>query len=341
MPGQPVTPIAEAAGSGPLPVELASINRLLADDILAMNQLIPAQLTSDVALVEEISHYIVESGGKRLRPILTLLAAGACGYSGGDHIRLAAVIEFLHTATLLHDDVVDRSGLRRGKQTANEVWGNAPTVLVGDFLYSRAFQLMVTLEDMNILRVLSDATNTIAEGEVLQLARLGDLALDEAQYMEVVRCKTALLFEAATHTAALLAGAAPAQIEALRCFGEQFGLAYQLMDDYLDYAGDADSMGKNVGDDLAEGKVTLPLIYGMAHANSADSELLRRAIQERDSSRLESVVGIVRACGALDYTQGQAAGRCRAALAALRPLGPSAYLSAFERLTEYSLARIS
>ena len=247
MPGQSATPIAAAATpsakapdtvlapvQGPLPGQLSNINALIAEDIAAMNALIPRQLTSEVDLVEEIGHYIVESGGKRLRPIMVLLGARAAGYEGDDHIRLAAVIEFLHTATLLHDDVVDRSGLRRGKRTANVVWGNAPSVLVGDFLYSRAFQLMVTLNDLDILRVLSDATNTIAEGEVMQLAKLGDLALSEDHYMEVIRCKTALLFQAATHTAGLLAGAEPAIVEALRHYGEQFGLAYQLMDDYLE-----------------------------------------------------------------------------------------------------------
>ncbi|MEM1435571.1 MAG: polyprenyl synthetase family protein [Pseudomonadota bacterium] len=306
-----------------------------------MNTLIPAQLTSDVELVEEIGRYIVESGGKRLRPILVLLGAGACGNTEDRRIALAAVIEFLHTATLLHDDVVDRSGLRRGKQTANAVWGNAPSVLVGDFLYSRAFQLMVTLNDLEILRVLSDATNTIAEGEVLQLARLGDLKLNESQYMEVIRCKTALLFEAATHTAGLLAGAPAEQVEALRCYGEQFGLAYQLMDDYLDYAGDTALLGKNVGDDLAEGKVTLPLIFGMANAPRRQSIVIENAIAERNVQQLDEVVAIVRECGALAYTQQQAARCCHNALAALAPLPQSPYRDGLEQLAEYSLARIS
>ena len=356
MPGQSATPIASAAaasvttapaaeadptGSGPLPEQLEAVNRLIAADVAAMNTLIPRQLTSDVALVEEIGHYIVESGGKRLRPIMVLLGARAAGYTGDDHIRLAAVIEFLHTATLLHDDVVDRSGLRRGKRTANVVWGNAPSVLVGDFLYSRAFQLMVTLNDLDILRVLSDATNTIAEGEVMQLAGLGDLGLTEARYMEVIRCKTALLFQAATHTAGLLARSAAPEVEALRRFGEQFGLAYQLMDDYLDYAGDVAALGKNVGDDLAEGKVTLPLIYGMANARGAAADTLKRAISNRDTAELANVVAIVQECGALTYTQEQARAHCHAALEALAPLPATAHREALEQIAEYSLARLS
>ena len=354
MPGQSATPIATAATSGsaapdatlaavqgPLPSQLSNINSLIAGDVAAMNALIPRQLTSEVELVEEIGHYIVESGGKRLRPIMVLLGARAAGYEGDDHIRLAAVIEFLHTATLLHDDVVDRSGLRRGKRTANVVWGNAPSVLVGDFLYSRAFQLMVTLNDLDILRVLSDATNTIAEGEVMQLAKLGDLALSEDHYMEVIRCKTALLFQAATHTAGLLAGADPHIVEALRRYGEEFGLAYQLMDDYLDYAGDVAALGKNVGDDLAEGKVTLPLIFGMANAEAGDADTLKRAISNRDTSELASIVTIVQECGALAYTQKHAKDHCHAALKALEPLPASPQRAALEQIAEYSLARLS
>ncbi|MFK7914137.1 MAG: polyprenyl synthetase family protein, partial [Pseudomonadales bacterium] len=279
------------ASDAAAPLGLGNLYKeLLRDDLAALNHLIPRQLTSDVGMVEEISRYIVESGGKRLRPLLVLLGTGCCGYGGAQteqqHIKLAAVIEFLHTATLLHDDVVDRSGLRRGRETANALWGNAPSVLVGDFLYSRAFQLMVALGSLPIMQVLSDATNTIAEGEVQQLAKLGDLALDEQSYMEVIRCKTALLFEAATHTAGLLASTDPAEIEALRRYGLHFGLAYQLMDDYLDYAGETEVMGKNAGDDLAEGKITLPLIYGMANASQGASSLLRSAISNKSSDQL-------------------------------------------------------
>ncbi|MGI9327078.1 MAG: polyprenyl synthetase family protein [Pseudomonadales bacterium] len=314
---------------------------LLKDDLAALNHLIPRQLTSDVGLVEEIGRYIVESGGKRLRPLLVLLGARCCGYEGDAHIRLAAIIEFLHTATLLHDDVVDRSALRRGRQTANAVWGNAPSVLVGDFLYSRAFQLMVELQSLPIMGILSNATNTIAEGEVQQLAKLGDLALDESQYMEVIRCKTALLFEAATHTAGELAGQTPAQIEALRKFGLHFGLAYQLMDDYLDYAGETEVMGKNAGDDLAEGKVTLPLIYGMANADQPRRRLLRDAIAAKSSDGLGDVLAVVRECGALAYTQSRAKEECYKALKQLDVLPGNAYRAGLEQLCNYSLSRLA
>ncbi|MEM6708715.1 MAG: polyprenyl synthetase family protein [Pseudomonadota bacterium] len=306
-----------------------------------MNTLIPKQLSSGVGLVEEIGHYIVESGGKRLRPIFVLLGAQAVGYSGNDHIRLAAVIEFLHTATLLHDDVVDHSSLRRGRSTANVVWGNAPSVLVGDFLYSRAFQLMVSLRHLGILEVLSNATNTIAEGEVLQLTKLGDLALTEAQYLEVIRCKTALLFEAATHTGALLAEAPADEVERLRAFGGQFGVAYQLMDDYLDYTGDAESLGKNVGDDLAEGKLTLPLIYGLANASDTGRTLLQRAIRERSSAELVRVLDVITSCGALDYTHRRAREVCHQAATQLETLPDTPHRRALEQITDFSIARIS
>ena len=258
---------------------LSGVYKLVEEEFAAVNHLIPSKISSDVDLVEEIGQYIVESGGKRLRPMMVLLSSQALGYKGKQNVELAAIIEFLHTATLLHDDVVDRSGLRRGRVTANEKWGNAPSVLVGDFLYSRAFQLMVELASMDIMAVLSGATNTIAEGEVMQLTNIGNMALSEADYREVIRCKTALLFEAATHTGALLAYEAdasqdPGNIEILRKFGLHFGLAYQLVDDWLDYAGTTKAMGKNVGDDLAEGKLTLPLIQALKVAPTADQALI-------------------------------------------------------------------
>lgn len=352
MPAQPassITSTAEAPETLPAGPVTAIYQDLLEADVAILNDLIPRQLTSDVTLVEEIGHYIVESGGKRLRPVLVMLAARALGHATEDdleasrgpaHIRLAAVIEFLHTATLLHDDVVDRSGLRRGQRTANAVWGNAPSVLVGDFLYSRAFQLMVGLSNLRIMEILSNATNTIAEGEVQQLAKLGDLGLDESQYMEVIRCKTALLFEAATHTGAVLAGGSEPQIEALRRFGLHFGLAYQLMDDYLDYAGETAQMGKNAGDDLAEGKVTLPLIYGIANASSEDSARLQQAIRDKASAELPAVLAIVRECGALRYTQERAREECRCAIAQLQMLPDSAYRTALQELCDYSLSRL-
>jgi len=320
---------------------LAEVYGLVADDFAAVNALIPRQLTSDVAMVEEIGRYIVDSGGKRLRPLLVLLGARACGYDGSDHVRLAAVIEFLHTATLLHDDVVDHSDRRRGRATANATWGNAPSVLVGDFLYSRAFQLMVELENLDVMAILSDATNTIAEGEVMQLANVGNLALSEAEYLEVIRCKTALLFQAATHTAGVLASDDAGEIGALKRYGLHFGLAYQLLDDYLDYAGDAEIMGKNAGDDLAEGKLTLPLIHALAHAPAADAAVVRAALQERSPARLAEVVEVVRGCGALEYVQGAARRQAELALSSLTGLPDSEHRDALETLTNYSTARLS
>ncbi|MEP1584919.1 MAG: polyprenyl synthetase family protein, partial [Marinobacter sp.] len=236
----------------------------VADDFSRVNDLIIKRLSSDVPLVEKIAQYIIESGGKRLRPLLALLSSRALGYERDDHLKLAAVIEFLHTATLLHDDVVDTSDMRRGRSTANARWGNAPSVLVGDFLYARAFEMMVELQNLKIMDVLSHATAVIAEGEVLQLMNVKNADVSEDKYMEVIHNKTAMLFEAASHTGALLAGAEEDQEQAMSAYGKHLGLAFQLVDDVLDYRGDAEAMGKNVGDDLAEGKPTLPLIYAMA-----------------------------------------------------------------------------
>ncbi len=320
---------------------LQPVYSLVQDDFAAVNALIPDKLTSDVGLVEEIGTYIVESGGKRLRPLMVLLSAGALHYRGEKHIPLAAIIEFLHTATLLHDDVVDHSGMRRGRLTANEKWGNAPSVLVGDFLYSRAFQLMVEVGSMDIMAVLSSATNTIAEGEVMQLANVGNLDITEAQYREVIRCKTALLFEAATHTGALLVEhAEPQQVEAMRRFGLHFGMTYQLVDDWLDYAGNSSTLGKNVGDDLAEGKLTLPLIYALKNSTSAEQELIRSAVRERAITRLNDVIHIVKQCGALDYTHRAAVRESELALAAIDGIAPSDHVDAMCTLTEYSTARL-
>jgi octaprenyl-diphosphate synthase len=321
--------------------ELQPVYALVRDDFANVNALIPEQLTSDVSLVEEIGSYIVESGGKRLRPLMVLLATGALGYSGDKHVKLAAIIEFLHTATLLHDDVVDHSGMRRGKLTANEKWGNAPSVLVGDFLYSRAFQLMVEVGSMEIMGILASATNTIAEGEVLQLANVGNVEITEAQYREVIRCKTALLFEAATHTGALLPDTAtPAETEALRRFGLHFGITYQLVDDWLDYAGDSETLGKNVGDDLAEGKLTLPLIYALAHTGEAAQRIIREAIQKQSSTELAQIIDIVEGCAALDYTHNAAVTEAELALACLASVPAGPYTDALRTVTEYSTARL-
>ena len=328
--------------------ELSSVYALVEQDFAAVNRLIPNKLTSDVNLVEEIGHYIVQSGGKRLRPLLVLLTTGALKYEGEKHLSLAAIIEFLHTATLLHDDVVDHSGMRRGKLTANEKWGNAPSVLVGDFLYSRAFQLMVEVGSLDIMAVLSSATNTIAEGEVLQLANVGNLHISEAQYREVIRCKTALLFEAATHTGALLAtnseSNVPAHaknaIDAMQKFGGHFGMTYQLVDDWLDYAGDSQTMGKNVGDDLAEGKLTLPLIYALQNSPAAHAKVIKQAIAERSTANLERIVEIVKNSGALDYTHTAAEAEAQKALNHLGRLESSNYVDALITVTNYSTARL-
>lgn len=309
------------------------------EDFSAVNRFIPSRLSSDVELVEEIGHYIVESGGKRLRPLLVLLSANACAPTGTDRIKLAAIIEFLHTATLLHDDVVDHSGLRRGRPTANELWGNAPSVLVGDFLYSRAFQMMVELGDMEIMRILAGATNVIAEGEVLQLASVGQLQMNEARYMDVIRCKTAMLFEAASHTAAVLAAAGSVRTDALREYGQQLGLAFQLIDDVLDYSGDSGRMGKNVGDDLAEGKLTLPLIHTLREGSSVQAGVVREAIEARASNRVGAVCAAVEAAGSLAYTRARAIACAERAACCLETLPRSPYREALTSLTRFAVDR--
>lgn len=322
---------------------LQPVYSLVEDDFLAVNDLIPRQLTTNVQLVKQIGNYIVDSGGKRLRPLMVLLSTGALGYQGTRHVQLAAIIEFLHTATLLHDDVVDHSGMRRGKLTANEKWGNAPSVLVGDFLYSRAFQLMVEVGSLEIMGVLANATNTIAEGEVMQLANIGRVDLDEAQYREVIRCKTALLFQAASHTGAILASVDESdspQIDTLCRFGLHFGLTYQLVDDWLDYAGSSDAMGKNIGDDLAEGKLTLPLIYALDRAGGSAQALIKTAIQARSKDSLTEIIHIVQDCGALDYTHQAAVDEAQLALACLNELFPNPYVEALRSVTEYSKSRL-
>jgi octaprenyl-diphosphate synthase len=321
--------------------DIRAIYALVADDFHAVNSLIPQRLTSDIRLVEDIGRYIVDSGGKRLRPLVVLLGARCLGYAGSDHVKLAAIIEFLHTATLLHDDVVDHSQLRRGRATANQLWGNAPSVLVGDFLYSRAFQLMVELQRLDIVAILSDATNVIAEGEVQQLANVGNADLDEATYYSVISAKTAMLFEAATHTAAVLASQDPAQVAALRNYGLTLGLAYQLVDDWLDYAGDPSVMGKNAGDDLAEGKLTLPLIHTLRHGNPADRRTVREAIETRSRAPLADVIAAVQRCGALDRTRRDAEVQAERAIGLLASLPSNAHRQALTDLARYCLARLS
>lgn len=315
------------------------IHAAVAEDFAAVDRTILAQLGSRVPLVESIGHYIIDSGGKRLRPLLVLLAARALGYDGNRHITLATLIEFMHTSTLLHDDVVDESSMRRGRETANEHWGNAPSVLVGDFLYSRSFQMMVEVGSMRVMEILSAATCTIAEGEVLQLTNIGNPEIDEAAYFETIQGKTAMLFEAASHSGAILADADTDQEEALRLYGRYLGLAFQLIDDLLDYQGDAVTMGKNVGDDLAEGKPTLPLIHAMNVGTFDQAELVRQAIRQGGLERLDEVLAIVRETGALDYTRGRAEEMAGLALAQLDALPPSEYRDSMARLAHLAVDR--
>jgi len=327
------------AGAGP--ADINAVYALVAEDFAAVNTLIPRRLTSDVGLVEEIGKHIIESGGKRLRPLLVLLSARCLRYNGDEHVKLAAIIEFLHTATLLHDDVVDRSDLRRGRATANHLWGNAPSVLVGDFLYSRAFQLMVELGRLDIISILSDATNVIAEGEVQQLANVGNPQISEANYFDVIRAKTAMLFQAASHTAAVLASHDEAHIAALQDYGLTLGLAYQLVDDWLDYAGDPAVMGKNAGDDLAEGKMTLPLIHTLSHGSSIDRQIVRDAIETRSRAALAEVVVAVKRCGALDRTRRDAEIQSQRAIDLLKDLPRGVHHDALVDLARFCVARLN
>ncbi|MCW8195174.1 octaprenyl diphosphate synthase [Proteobacteria bacterium 005FR1] len=309
------------------------------NDFSAVNELIIEQLHSDVGLVENIGHYLVEAGGKRLRPLLVLLASGALRYRGKEHLKLAAIVEFIHTATLLHDDVVDVSSLRRGRLTANAKWGNAPSVLVGDFLYSRAFQFMVDVGDMQIMRILADTTNIISEGEVQQLVNAKNPDISEAAYFDVIHKKTAILFASAAEAAAVLAQASDAQREAFRLYGYHIGMAFQLVDDLLDYSGDSESMGKNLGDDLAEGKPTLPLIVAMQRANRADAEVIASALREGSADKLQDIVQIVRDNEGLSYTSDCAREHVASALQQLSALDDSPHLKAMRDLAEFAVAR--
>jgi octaprenyl-diphosphate synthase len=325
------------------------IRAVVATDFEAVNQVIVDQLYSDVALVESIGHYIIDAGGKRMRPVLVLLSARGCQYEGQDHIRLAAVIEFIHTATLLHDDVVDMSAMRRGRPTANEKWNNPSSVLVGDFIYSRAFQILVSIGSMDIMRIIADTTNRIAEGEVLQLIHKHNSAATEESYMNVIRHKTAILFQAAAECGALLAGAPEEQRRILRDAGMHIGMAFQLIDDVLDYDGDAQTMGKNVGDDLAEGKPTLPLIHAMRNSDAADAALLKQCIEkssplidpEELGAQLAKVIAIVRKCGSLEYTRQLAIQEADSAISILNGLPDTVFRKALQDMANLAVMRTS
>ena len=318
---------------------LEQVFSLSAPDMAQVDACIRDSLKSDVALINQIANYIVSSGGKRLRPMLLTLCAHACGYQGQNHIPLAAIIEFIHTATLLHDDVVDESDLRRGQQSAHAVWGNAASVLVGDFLYSRSFQMMVGLESMHIMEVLADTTNTIAEGEVQQLLNMGDPEVDRQRYMQVIENKTAKLFEAACRLAAIISGQ-PADIEnALAIYGNRLGSAFQIADDVLDYTGDSETMGKNAGDDLAEGKPTLPLIFARERCNEKERELLDAAISNGGVDDLEPILVIIRKSGSLDSAMDVAKTQAVEARQAIAVLPESPWRTALEQLADYSVSR--
>lgn len=314
---------------------------LIADDMRAMDAVIARRLQSDVPLVAQVSQYIIAAGGKRLRPALVLLMSGALGYGGNQRLNLAAVVEFIHTATLLHDDVVDDSTLRRGRSTANEVFGNPASVLVGDFLYSRAFQMMVEAGDMRIMQTLAEATNVIAEGEVLQLMNMHDAALTEEGYLRVIRSKTAKLFEASARLAALLAKAIPAVEQHCADYGQALGTAFQVIDDVLDYDGDVAEMGKNLGDDLREGKVTLPLIIAMQRGTDAERTTIRQAIETGNTGQMAQIVAIVQQTGALQATRDAAASEAQRALDALQTLAQNPYSEALEQLASQLLSRRS
>jgi octaprenyl-diphosphate synthase len=308
-------------------------------DMQAVDRVIRQKLHSEVALVSQIADYIISAGGKRIRPVLVLLTANAYAYRGSAHHQLAAVIEFINTATLLHDDVVDESSLRRGRKTANALFGNAASVLVGDFLYSRAFQMMVSVGDIRVMQILADATNVIAEGEVLQLLNMHDPDVSEERYTQVIRSKTAKLFEAAAQLGALVAGASDADIEAAAEYGRSLGTAFQLIDDVLDYSGQSEDIGKNVGDDLREGKATLPLIYLMEHGTAEQRALVRSCIENGDEQHFDTVLAAVTSSGALDYTKKKAEDAAARAIASLAALPDNVYKETLLKLAEFAVHR--
>lgn len=321
-------------------MDLETVRELVAADMQRVNQLIHTSLRSDVALINQLGHYIINSGGKRLRPMLVLLAARACGYGGSQHIDLAAIIEFIHTATLLHDDVVDASDMRRGRETANNIWGNEASVLVGDFLYSRAFEMMVAVQSMRVMDIMSHATKTIAEGEVMQLLNCHDPDTTEQRYLDVIYCKTAKLFEAGVQLGAVLAGRSPIEEQAMAAYGKHLGTAFQLIDDVLDYSAEADQLGKNLGDDLAEGKPTLPLIHAMANGTPEQAQVVREAIEKGGLDRIGEVTEAVESTGAIAYTAQLAREEAGKAQLALTAIAPSQYREALETLADFAVERV-
>lgn len=316
-----------------------SVKALVEDDLRQVDVVIRNRLASDVVLVNQIAEYIVGSGGKRLRPLLVVVAARACSYQGGRHCEAAAIIEFIHTATLLHDDVVDGSKLRRGRDTANEVWGNEASVLVGDYVYSRSFEMMVSLESMRIMDVMAGATNKIAEGEVLQLLNANDPDTTEERYFEVIYRKTAKLFEAGAQIAAILSGASSGIEAAMAAYGKHLGTAFQLVDDVLDYQSSSEDLGKNLGDDLAEGKPTLPLIYALRTGNDEQRALIRRAVEEGNVEHLQQITTAIESTGGLAYTARLARREAALAIEAIATLPHSAYQQALCELADFAVER--
>jgi len=336
-----ITNLMQVAENTPDSVSFDAIAALAADDMRAVDALIGNSLESDVALVSQVSEYIVMSGGKRLRPLIVLIAARALGYDGDQHVRAAAIIEFIHTATLLHDDVVDSSSRRRGQDSANTVFGNQASVLVGDFLYSRAFQMMVEIGDMRVMQILADATNTIAAGEVMQLMNVHDPDTTEEDYRHVIYRKTARLFEAGSQIAAVLGGQSAEIESSMVDYGRHLGTAFQLVDDALDYAASADELGKNIGDDLAEGKATLPLIYAMQNSSDEDRKIIRDAILEGGLDQLDRITAIIESTGALAYTADKAREAADLAIASLSDVPDSPHRQALINIAELSIQRRS
>jgi octaprenyl-diphosphate synthase len=321
-------------------MDIKHIQALAQQDMTAVNNVIYSQINSDVALINQLGVYIVNAGGKRMRPMLTVLAARAFGYQGNDHISIAAIIEFIHTATLLHDDVVDESNMRRGRETANALFGNSASVLVGDFLYTRSFQMMTKLGNMRIMDILSDTTNIVAEGEVLQLMTCNDPNTTEESYFQVIYCKTAKLFEAATRLAAVIAGQDEKTEKAMQEYGKYLGTAFQLVDDIMDYTADAKAMGKNIGDDLAEGKPTLPLLYAMKHGNAQQKQLISDAIEHCNGmEHLDEILAAMEQTGSLVYTQKQAEQEADKAIDALKILPESEHKQALISLAHIAANR--
>lgn len=320
-------------------MDIQSIYSLIKNDMSAVDSMIQSRLQSDVVLINQLGHYIINSGGKRLRPALAILCARACGYQGEQHINLATIIEFIHTATLLHDDVVDNSDMRRGRETANSLWGNEASVLVGDFLYTRSFEMMVEMESMRLMKVLSHTTNIIAEGEVLQLLNCNDADTTEARYLEVIHHKTAKLFEAAGLLGAVISQSGTDVEIAMARYAMHLGSAFQLVDDLLDYSESSDTIGKNIGDDLAEGKPTLPLIFAMQNGTAEQALIIRNAIEKGQRDKINEIIDIIEITGAINYTSKVAKNEVTQAKQALSILTDSPYKEALASLADFAISR--